>query len=29
VVDPSGKVVQKDFGQMVDLDLFDLARFGK
>jgi peroxiredoxin len=29
VVDPSGKVVQKDFGQMVDLDLFDLARYGK
>jgi len=29
VVDPSGKVIQKDFGQMVDLDVFDLARYGK
>ena len=29
VVDPSGKVIQKDSGQMVDLDVFDLARFGK
>lgn len=29
VVDPSGKVIQKDFGQMVDLDVFDLARFGR
>lgn len=28
VIDPTGKVIQKDFGQMVDLDIFDLARFG-
>lgn len=27
VVDPSGKVIQKDYGQMVDLDIFELARF--
>ncbi|MDO9024914.1 TlpA disulfide reductase family protein [Zwartia sp.] len=29
VIDPTGKVIQKDFGQMVDLDIFDLARFGR
>lgn len=29
VVDPTGKVVQKDFGQMVDLDIFDLADYVK
>ena len=29
VVDPSGKVVQKGYGQMVDLDIFDLAEYGR
>ena len=29
VVDPSGTVVQKDWGQMVDLDVFDLADYAK
>lgn len=29
VVDPSGRVIQKDFGQMVDLDVFELARFNR
>ena len=29
VIDPSGRVVQKDFGQMVDLDIFELAKFSK
>jgi peroxiredoxin len=29
VIDPSGKVIQKDFGQMVDLDIFELARFSQ
>lgn len=29
VVDPSGRVVQKDFGEMIDLDVFDLADYGK
>jgi len=29
VIDPSGKVIQKDFGQMVDLDIFELERFGR
>ncbi|MBU3586046.1 TlpA disulfide reductase family protein [Polynucleobacter sp. AM-26B4] len=26
VVDPQGRVIQKDYGLMVDLDFFDLAR---
>lgn len=26
VIDPQGRVIQKDFGLMVDLDFFDLAR---
>ncbi len=29
VVNPQGKVVQKDYGLMVDLDFFDLARYAK
>lgn len=29
VIDPAGKVVQKGYGQMVDLDIFDLAQYGK
>jgi thiol-disulfide isomerase/thioredoxin len=29
VVDPAGKVIQKDFGEMVDLDVFDLADYVK
>ena len=29
VIDPSGRVLQKDVGQMVDLDVFDLARFDR
>jgi len=29
VVNPQGRVIQKDFGLMVDLDLFDLARYAK
>ena len=29
VVDPSGKVVQKDYGEMIDLDVWDLADFAK
>ena len=29
VIDPSGRVIQKDVGQMVDLDVFDLARFNR
>lgn len=29
VIDPSGRVVQKDTGQMVDLDVFELARFNR
>jgi peroxiredoxin len=29
VIDPSGRVLQKDFGQMVDLDVFELARFNR
>lgn len=29
VIDPSGKVVQKDYGEMIDLDVFDLAAYGK
>ncbi len=29
VVDPSGRILQKDVGQMVDLDIFELARFNR
>lgn len=29
VIDPTGRIVQKDFGQMVDLDVFELARFNR
>ena len=29
VVNPQGKVAQKDYGEMVDLDIFDLADFVK
>jgi peroxiredoxin len=29
VIDPQGKVVQKDVGEMVDLDVFELNRYGK
>lgn len=29
VLDPNGKVVQKDWGQMVDLDVFDLADYAQ
>jgi thiol-disulfide isomerase/thioredoxin len=29
VVNPQGRVIQKDFGLMVDLDLIDLARYVK
>jgi peroxiredoxin len=29
VIDPSGRVLQKDVGQMVDLDVFELARFNR
>jgi hypothetical protein len=29
VVDPSGKVVQKDWGEMIDLDVYDLADYTK
>lgn len=29
VIDPSGRVIQKDVGQMVDLDIFELARFNR
>jgi thiol-disulfide isomerase/thioredoxin len=29
VVDPSGKVVQKDWGEMIDLDVYDLADYAK
>ena len=29
VIDPSGRVLQKDVGQMVDLDIFELARFNR
>ncbi|UOD49670.1 TlpA disulfide reductase family protein [Orrella daihaiensis] len=29
VVDPSGKVVQKDYGEMIDLDVWDLADYAK
>ena len=29
VLNPQGRVIQKDFGLMVDLDLIDLARYAK
>ena len=29
VVNPQGKVVQKEFGQMVDADLFELKKYGQ
>ncbi len=29
VVDPTGKVVQKDWGEMIDLDVYDLAEYVK
>jgi peroxiredoxin len=29
VVDPSGKVIQKDYGEMIDLDIYDLADYVK
>jgi thiol-disulfide isomerase/thioredoxin len=29
VVNPQGRVIQKDFGLMVDLDLIELARYAK
>jgi len=29
VIDPHGKIVQKDVGEMVDLDVFELDRYGK
>ena len=29
VVDPQGKVVQKEFGLMVDADLFELKKYGQ
>ena len=29
VIDPSGRVLQKDVGQMVDLDIYELARFNR
>ena len=29
VIDPSGRVLQKDVGQMVDLDVFELSRFNR
>jgi hypothetical protein len=28
-VNPQGKVVQKEFGLMVDADLFELKKYGK
>jgi hypothetical protein len=28
-VNPQGRVIQKDFGLMVDVDLMDLARYAK
>jgi hypothetical protein len=27
VINPQGRVIQKDYGLMVDLDFFDLARY--
>ena len=29
VIDPKGRVVQKDFGLMVDADLFELKKYGQ
>jgi thiol-disulfide isomerase/thioredoxin len=29
VIDPAGKIVQKDYGEMIDLDIFDLAAYAK
>jgi len=29
VIDPKGKIIQKDMGQMIDLDVYDLARFAR
>jgi hypothetical protein len=29
VINPQGRVIQKDFGLMVDLDLAELARYAK
>ena len=29
VINSQGRVIQKDYGLMVDLDLFDLARHAK
>ena len=29
VIDPAGKVVQKDYGEMIDLDVLDLAAYAK
>lgn len=29
VIDPAGKIVQKDYGEMIDLDVFDLAAYAK
>ena len=29
VVDPQGKVVQKDYGEMIDLDVWDLINYVK
>ena len=29
VIDPQGKIVQKDVGEMVDLDVFELDRYVK
>ncbi len=29
VLDPKGKVLQKDYGEMIDLDVFELDRYGK
>lgn len=29
VIDPKGKIVQKDMGQMIDLDIYDLARYAR
>ena len=29
VINPQGQVIQKDYGLMVDLDFFDLARYAK
>ena len=29
VIDPSGRIIQKDFGQMVEIDVLELARFNR